>query len=62
MGLIGYEFGNNTYNNKLILGGTKMLMTTVKLSEYAGNKDFDLNGYISQLISTPSEKNNKWQP
>ncbi|MET3728099.1 hypothetical protein ABID52_001680 [Fictibacillus halophilus] len=33
-----------------------MLMTTVKLSEYAGNKDFDLNGYISQLISTPSQK------
>lgn len=56
MGLIGYEFGNTINNNKLILGGTKMLTTTVNLSEYAGNKDFDLNGYISQLISTPSEK------
>lgn len=55
MRLIDYEFGNNNSNNKLILGGTKMLMTTVNLSEYAGNKDFDLNGYISQLISTPSQ-------
>lgn len=55
MRLIDYEFGNNTSNNKLILGGTKMQMTTVNLSEYAGNKDFDLNGYISQLISTPSQ-------
>lgn len=56
MGLIVYEFGNNTNNYKLILGGTKMLTTTVNLTEYAGNKDFDLNGYISQLISTPSQK------
>lgn len=56
MGLIVYEFGNITNNNKLILGGTKMLTTTVNLTEYAGNKDFDLNGYISQLISTPSQK------
>lgn len=56
MGLIVYEFGNNINNNKLILGGTKMLTTTVNLTEYVGNKDFDLNGYISQLISTPSQK------
>lgn len=55
MSLIAYQFGNNTNNNKLILGGTKMLMTTVKLSEYAGSKDFDLKGYITQLISTPSQ-------
>lgn len=32
-----------------------MLNSTVKLMDYAGKKEFDLEKYLSQLISTPSQ-------
>lgn len=54
LGLRIYEFGNTNLNT-LILGGTKMLNSTVKLMDYAGKKEFDLKKYLSQLISTPSQ-------
>jgi hypothetical protein len=52
-GLREYEVGNND-SNTIILGGSKMQKTTVKLSEYVKTNDFDLKSYISQLIVTPS--------